>query len=49
MHNPLKLLITGFDGLNEKCPPQVHLFNHLVPGYNTVWEVYESLRRWRLA
>lgn len=49
MHKPLKLLITGFCGLNEKCPPQVPLFNHLVLGCSTVWEAYGSCRRWRLA
>lgn len=28
MHKRLKLLITGFVGLNENFPSQVHLFSH---------------------
>ena len=35
--------------LDEKCSPQTHVFEHLVPSRWCCLKGYETFRRWRLA
>lgn len=41
------LLIPG--GLNVKYPSRAHVFQHLVPDGDTVWEGHGTFQRWNFA
>ena len=41
--------VGGYRGLNEKCSPQVHVFEHLVTASGADGDDYEIFRIWSLA